>query len=105
MKTKELKGTFVCTKKILSAVLSGGKDPVLAARWHPNPRRLNYSSGKRQEVVRKPQCGECLRLEFLAWESVGQLVPYLTSYLKLQVSLNSLNYKTEQVLHPPPADP
>ena len=92
-------------KNFLSTVLSGVKGPVLAARWHPNPGRLNYSSGERQEVVRKPQCGECLRLEFLAWESMGQLVPYITSYLRLEVSLNSINYKTEQVLYSPPADP
>lgn len=46
MKTKELKGTFVCMKKNLSAVLSGAKDPVLAAGWRPIPRRLNYSSGE-----------------------------------------------------------
>ena len=46
MKTKELKGTFVCMKKNLSTVLRGAEDPVLAVRWHPNPRRLNYSSGE-----------------------------------------------------------
>lgn len=33
-------------KNFLSTVLSGVKGPVLAARWHPNPRCLNYSSGK-----------------------------------------------------------
>ena len=72
------------------------------------PDALITLRGKGQEAVRKPRCSECLRLEFLAWESVGQLVPYITSYLKLQASLNSLNYKflpDKQLLHPPSADP
>ena len=91
-KLRSLEERLFVWRKICQ-VLSGAEDPVLAVRWRPNPRRLNYSSGEETGGVRKPQCSERLRLEFLAWESAGQLVPYITSYLKLQASLNSLNYK------------
>ena len=105
-------GGAMLSKSLIQFPVDGwGYVPSLLFDLRPNYPESNEDNGNFLQKIlcmhchRKPQCGECLRLEFLAWESVGQLVPYITSYLRLQVSLNSLNYKTEQVLHPPPADP